>query len=162
MYDYTSTSSWTVVVSAIILIGATYLVPGHQPTTLRPFTTDQASARPLFPDSVQARLWLDPIEAGWQHIRSFSPVDKGKDENIPDKLWDEWEKAPDTLQSRIDSNAKSVFYLPIVLSGKPYPESRERLLRSRFAFLLSQNASSKLCTLVQGFSCYTGILSSNS
>gem|GEM_PF-2575186 len=28
--------------------------------------------------------------------------------------------------------------------------------------LLSQHASPKLCTLVQGFSCYTGILSSNS
>ena len=37
------------------------------------------------------------------------------------------------------------------------PESRSRLV-----YLLSQHASPKLCTLVQGFSCYTGILSSNS
>gem|GEM_PF-5129305 len=29
-------------------------------------------------------------------------------------------------------------------------------------YLLSQHASPKLCTLVQGFSCYTGILSSHS
>ena len=142
MHNYTSTSSWMAVAGAIVLISATYLAPKHQPTTLRPFTTEKVEARPLSPDRVQARLWQDPLEVGWKRINTPIPEDKIKKIKGGDvkksRLWKEWENAPQTLQSQIfddenDCEHDSVYYLPIVLSGAPYPESRERHLRSRFA-----------------------------
>lgn len=134
MNNYTSTSSWMVVASAIILVGATYLAPRPQPTTLRPFTAEPAATRPLSADSVQARLWQDPVEVGWKRIGT--PLSGGQQGHTSKKqmLWRDWLHAPQTLQSMIDDvAAESLFYLPILLSGKPYPEARERRLRYRLA-----------------------------
>jgi hypothetical protein len=134
MHSYTSMSSWMLVASAIVLVATTYFAPWSQPATQRPFVAEQTATRPFSSEKVRARLWQDPLEVGWKRIGTAAAGDAESAESKTRRLWKEWLAAPHILRSLIaEDEYDSLFFLPIVLSGEPYPELRERRLRYRFA-----------------------------
>lgn len=97
MNESSTVGPWLAIAYVFTLVLAGTLNRSSEPVSLRPVEKDTIIEHSLIATRVPARLWEDPIAAGWRAMGSSDPDTNGE------RLWNLWNNASSILSDRVQA-----------------------------------------------------------